>query len=169
MLDENTPSIEAYCVCAKTEITEDILVCGGCKATRYCSKECQKSHRSYHATYCSHIADLEQLVKQKMYGEKTVHQKQEDQKLRRRIMKLIGAKPMLKCYLNGKRVMMPWDTGSMVSMVDRRWCRRHFPKSTIYPVSSFLDRELHVQLANETSIKFDRVLLLEFSLRELLV
>ena len=80
----------------------------------------------------------------KVYGEKTVHQKQEDQKLRRKIMKLIGEKPMLKCFLGGKRVMMLWDTGSMVSMVDRRWCKRHFPNATIYPASSFLDRELQV-------------------------
>ena len=166
MLDENTPSIETCCVCEKTEITEDIRVCGGCKATRYCSKECQKDHRSYHAAYCSHIVDLEKLVKQKIYGDKNVHQRQEDQKLRRKIMKLVGAKPMLKCYLGGKRVMMLWDTGSMVSMVDRRWLRRHFPKATIYPVSSFLDRELHVQAANETSINFDGVVLLEFSLKE---
>ena len=166
MLDENTPSIEACCVCLKTEITDDVLVCGCCKATRYCSKECQKSHRPYHKAYCSHIADLEKLVKDKVYGEKTVHQKQEDQKLRRKIMKLIGEKPMLKCFLGGKRVMMLWDTGSMVSMVDRRWCKRHFPNATIYPVSSFLDRELHVQAANETSIKFDGVILLDFSLKE---
>ena len=73
---------------------------------------------------------------------------------------------MLKCFLGGKRVMMLWDTGSMVSMVDRRWCKRHFPNATIYPVSSFLDRELHVQAANETSIKFDGVILLDFSLKE---
>ena len=110
MLDKNTPSIETCCVCDKTEITEDIRVCGGCKATRYCSKECQKDHRSYHAAYCSHIVDLEKLVKQKIYGDKNVHQRQEDQKLRRKIMKLVGAKPFLKCFLGGKPTMILWDT-----------------------------------------------------------
>ena len=166
VLDEKTPLIEACCVCAKTEITEDVRVCGGCKATRYCSKECQKSHRQYHAVYCSHIAELEKLEKLKIYGQKTVHQKQGDFKLRRRIMRLVGEKPLLKCFLRNQRVEMLWDTGSMVSMVDRRWCKRYFPDEPIYPVSSFLDRELRVQAANETSINFDGVILLDFSLKK---
>ena len=140
------------------------MVCGGCKSTRYCSKECQKSHLPHHAAYCSHIPALADIVKSKLYREKTVHQRQGDLKLRRKILNLVGEKPMVSCYLGDDKAEMLWDTGSMVSMVDRRWVRRHFPDEVIYPVSAFLDKELHVQAANETRIKFDGVVLLEFSL-----
>lgn len=81
-------------------------------------------------------------------------------------MKLVGEKPMLKCFLGGKNSEMLWDTGSMVSLVDRRWVKRNFPEEVIHPVSAFLDRELHLQAANETTINFDGVVLLTFSLSE---
>ena len=138
--------------------------CGNCKATRYCSKKCQKSHRDYHAVYCSAIADLEKVQKEKLYGDFTVRQKKDDVKTSRRLMKLVGKKPMLNCHLGGKEFQMLWDTGSMISMVDRKWVKENFPEITIHPVSDFIEEELHVQAANATKIRFDGVVALEFSL-----
>ena len=44
---ENAPVIElSCCVCASTE---NIRVCGGCKATMYCSRKCQVKQRDHHA------------------------------------------------------------------------------------------------------------------------
>ena len=151
------------CVCAKTE---NVRRCSGCHATHYCSKKCQKAHKEHHAVYCSHIAELEKMERCKLYGKKTVHQRQDDLKLRRKIMKLVGEKPMLRCRLGEEETEMLWDTGSMVSMVDRRWVRRLFPEEVIFPVSAFLDKELHVQAANNTTIQFDGVVLLDFKLSE---
>ena len=153
MQESDTPEIVGTCcVCAGTE---NVMVCGGCKSTRYCSKACQKVHRPHHAVYCAHIKELAAIEKSKLYGKETVHQRQDDFKLRRKILNLVGEKPMVSCYLGDDKAEMLWDTGSMVSMVDRRWVRRHFPDEVIYPVSAFLDKELHVQAANETRIKFD--------------
>jgi hypothetical protein len=151
------------CVCTKTE---NVLRWSGCHATHYCSKECQIAHKEHHAVYCSHIVELEKIEKCKMYGKKTVHQRQDDLKLRRKIMKLVGEKPMLRCRLGEEETEMLWDTGSMISMVDRRWVRRLFPDEVIFPVSAFLDKELHVQAANETTIQFDGVVLLDFKLSD---
>ena len=164
MLENETPAkVAACCVCAKTE---NVMRCSGCHATHYCSKECQKVHKEHHLVYCSHITELEKIERCKLYGNKTVHQRQDDLKLRRKIMKLVGEKPMLRCRLGEREEEMLWDTGSMVSMVDRRWVKRLFPEEVIFPVSAFLDKELHVQAANETAIKFDGVILLDFKLSE---
>ena len=89
-----------------------------------------------------------------------------DEKLRRKIMKLVGDKPMLDCLLEDREFQMLWDTGSMISMVDRWWVRKHFPNETIYPASNFVDQELNVQAANATNIDFDGVILLDFSLSD---
>ena len=159
---ENKSVVElSCCVCASTE---NIRVCGGCKATMYCSRKCQISHRDYHAPWCAAITSLEKLELDKIYGKKKVQQNMGDEKLRRKIMKLVGNKPMLDCLLGGQEFQMLWDTGSMISLVDRWWVRKHFPNETIYPASNFVDQELNVQAANATTIDFDGVILLDFSL-----
>ena len=154
--EEKTPSIEVCCVCSSEE---NVKRCGGCKAITYCSVKCQKAHRSYHAPYCAAISDLEKLELDKIYGDKDVRQKQLGVKLRRKMMKLVGEKPMVDCFLGGKSFELLWDTGSMVSLVDRTWVRRHFPEAIIHSVSSFLGSDLHVKAANATTIKFDGVIL----------
>ena len=53
-------------------------------------RKCQKAHKEHHSAYCGHIAELEKLEKCKVYGNKTVHQRQDDLRLRRKIMKLLG-------------------------------------------------------------------------------
>ena len=76
MQESDTPEIvETCCVCAGTE---NVMVCGGCKSTRYCSKACQKVHRPHHAVYCAHIKELAAIEKSKLYGKETVHQRQDD-------------------------------------------------------------------------------------------
>ena len=145
---ENAPVIElSCCVCASTE---NVRVCGGCKATMYCSRKCQVNHRDHHAPWCAAIASLERLELDKIYGKKKVQQNMGDEKLRRKIMKLVGDKPMLDCLLEDREFQMLWDTGSMISMVDRRWVQKHFPDEIIYPASNFVDKELNVQAANAT-------------------
>ena len=54
------------CVCGSTDTVQR---CGGCRATHYCSKKCQKSHRSYHGPYCNAI---KQLVRFKKERRKTI-------------------------------------------------------------------------------------------------
>ncbi len=82
---EDVPEPKRCCVCSSTE---DVKRCGGCKATIYCSKECQMAHHSYHAPYCCAISGLEKLELDKIYGDKSVQQKQLDGKVRRKMMEL---------------------------------------------------------------------------------
>ena len=69
-------------------------------------------------------------------------------------MKLVGTKPLLDCALGGKEFRVLWDTGSMVSLVDRRWVTEHFPDEQIHSVSEFLGEELHLRAANDSIIQF---------------
>ena len=161
---ENTPlsSVRSCCVCGTKE---NVKRCGGCKLVSYCSKGCQKQHFDYHSKYCMAISDLQELEVKKLYGNYSVREEQLDFRNKAKIMKLVGEKPMVNCYLDGKNFEMLWDTGSMVSLVDRKWVEKNFPDKEIYAVNDFLEnRSLNVQAANSSEIKFDGVVLLNFSL-----
>ena len=90
---------EKCCVCKSTV---NVRRCGKCKLTSYCSKACQLEHLSHHAPYCSMIADLTKIEIKKLYKNFSVRQVQVDFKTKRKMVKLVGEKPMLSCFLGGK-------------------------------------------------------------------
>ena len=133
---EETPTdFEKCCVCGSTE---NVMRCGKCKATAYCSRTCQKSHLAHHSVYCSMIVGLEKVETDKLYRGFSVRQKQMDFKTTKKIVNLVGEKPMLKCSLGGKEFQVLWDTGSMISLVDRRWVKENFPEAIVHSVAAFL-------------------------------
>ena len=113
------------------------------------------------------IVELERIEKEKFYRNKTVRQNQINSKLRLKMLKLIGNKPKVRCRLDGMCTKMLWDTGSMVSLVDKAWVNQHFPEKMILPVADFLERDdLKLCAANNSEIQFEGVLLLNFGVSE---
>ena len=159
--DEETP--EWCCFCGSAE---NVRRCGQCKAVSYCSKTCQKSHRLHHTVYCSAIKSLEELEKEKLYQGFTVRQYQVDFRTKKKLLRLVGRKPLLSCVLDGKKAEVLWDTGSMISMVDRVWLDKNFPNTEIKPITDFMEEELEVRAANSTTIQLDGVVVLDFSLAD---
>ena len=145
---------------------EEVKRCGQCKSTSYCSIGCQMSHRSCHKVYCSAIAALEQIEREKLYRGFSVRQCQMDFRTKKKLVRLVGEKPVLSCNLGAKKTDVLWDTGSMVSLVDRNWVAVNFPHAEIQSVSDFLDEKLEVRAANSTSVEIDGVVVLDFSLGE---
>ena len=85
---EETPSnMEVCCVCGETE---DVKRCSRCKATTYCSKECQWSHFGHHETWCKTIASLHKIETEKIYKDRTVRQGQLDWKTQSKKIRLVG-------------------------------------------------------------------------------
>ena len=142
------------------------MLCSGCKSTWYCSTKCQNLHKEYHSPYCTAIVDLLKIETDKIYRNQSVRQEQVDVNTKRKVMKLVGEKPMLTCRLDGKQVELLWDTGSMVSLVDRAWVNENFPDKELLPVSDFISEGLNVRAANATTINFDGVILWKFTLDE---
>ena len=161
---DETPLKEVSCVVCG--VVDGLKSCGGCMSTHYCSEACQKSHWSHHAVYCRAVCDLEKLERQKRYKGKSVRLVQVDDKVRRKVLKLVGNKPKVKCFFDGKESEWLWDTGSMVSIADRRWVKESFPEKEILPVSMFMDEQLRLKAANSSEIKFDGVILLDLGLEE---
>ena len=143
---------------------EEVKRCGDCKATSYCSIGCQMSHRGYHKAYCSAVSALEQLEREKLYRGFSVRQCQVDFRTKKKLIRLVGEKPVLSCNLGAKKTQILWDTGSMVSLVDRKWVALNFPHAKILSVSDFLEEKLEVKAANSTTMEIDGVVVLDFSL-----
>ena len=143
---------------------EEVKRCGECKATSYCSVGCQMSHRGYHKAYCSAVSALEQLEREKLYRGFSVRQCQVDFRTKKKLIRLVGEKPVLSCNLGAKKTQILWDTGSMVSLVDRKWVALNFPHAKILSVSDFLEEKLEVKAANSTTMEIDGVVVLDFSL-----
>ena len=90
--EDCTENSLSCCVCGSTE---EVKRCSKCKTTFYCSKKCQRAHIEYHAEYCSMIADLKKIQTEKWFKNFTVREKQVDDKMQKRLLKLVGNKPMV--------------------------------------------------------------------------
>ena len=74
-------------------------------------------------------------------------------KLKRNLIRLVGERPLINCYLNGMKVEGLWDTGAMISLVDTDFVEKHFPDIKIDLVADFLgDEELLLTVANKTEL-----------------
>ena len=72
---------------------------------------------------------------------------------------------MLNCYLDNKTFRVLWDTGSMVSVVDKKCVSQNFPEKELLSVDKVLGGEnIQIKAANHTDISVEGVLLFEFSL-----
>ena len=160
--NQNTPVV----LCSNCA-APGLLRCSCCKAARYCSKKCQRETWDEHKKICGAIVELERMQKEERYRNKTVHQNQVNRRIQLKMVKLVGSKPKIGCFINGKLTKLLWDTGSMVSLVDREWVEKNVPGSEILPVADFLDGEdLKLSAANSTQILFDGVVLVNFGLEE---
>ena len=114
---------------------------------------------------CLSIRDLEKL-EHSTRKNISVRENQIDAKTKKRFVNMIGQKPMLNCYLDSKTFSALWDTGSMVSVVDKKWVSQNFPEKELLSVDKVLggDENIQIKAANHTDISVEGVLLFEFSL-----
>ena len=154
-------------VCCGCGSVGDLRSCSSCMCAKYCSVECQRRSWSQHKKLCGSIVELERMEKENEYRNKSVHQNPVNRKIQLKMVKLVGNKPKIQCYLNGRKSNMLMDTGSMVSLGDEEWADENFPGAEILPVTDFLDGEqLKLCAANSTEIKFKGVILVTFGLEK---
>ena len=54
-----------------------------------------------------------------------------DVQSKRKLMRLVGNKPIAKCVLGNKSLRYCGIPGSMISLVDKNWVAEHFPDNKI--------------------------------------
>ena len=135
--------------------SEQAFRCKSCHTGCYCSKECQTKCWKDHKVLCKHITNLESQVNSKAFAKvnyisSSSFTPNEEMKL----VKLIGRKCMVDCFLDGIKSKVLWDTGAQVTIVSKSWIDELFPEKEIKDVSELLGHELFLTVANNTRLDF---------------
>ena len=144
--------IESCLVCA-SPVTENIH-CLKCLTGPYCSKKCEHIHSKH--ILCSSIRQLSKS------NVKTFFCKNRNEN--ENIVKLIGEKRVVCVPLDGMKLNCLWDTGSMVSVIDRTCLEKFFPDKTIHSTEDFLGGgTLTLSAANNSLLEIDGVVMFNFN------
>ena len=87
-------------------------------------------------------------------------------KLQSDLINLVGRKPVVKIWLNDNEVEGLWDTGSMISLINKDLLQEKFPDLKIHSVDEFMGAELKLSAANQTELQIEGIALLDFGVEE---
>ena len=87
-------------------------------------------------------------------------------KLQLELINLVGRKPVIKCWLNQRQCEGLWDTGSMISLMNKRVVEEKFPNVKIHSVEEFLGTGLKLSAANQTELQIAGIVLMDFGVEK---
>ena len=122
-----------------------------------------------HKKYCQIISSVQQIeyTKQLNNSINVTDAEKLPLKLKKKLISLVGDKPMAKLFLDGVEVEGLWDTGAMVSMLSNDFIQENFPGVEIQPLDEFIQHKtLKVNTANQSQLQLDGVVVLEFGAKQ---
>ena len=131
----------------------------------YCLKACQIKQYPEHKKYCAVISELDSREKYKLEQFTITDSEILSKKYRSQLVRLIGEKPVIERYVNNKTYKGLWDTGSMVSVINKHWLKSNFPDEKFFLSEEFLGNPLGLKTANNTKLNIEGVAVLDFSLK----
>ena len=96
-------------------------MCGKCDSGRFCSVPCAQSHEN-HKKFCEIISSVQAIEHSKQLDLNSINITDSEKlplKLKKKLISLVGEKPMAKLFLDDVEIEGLWDTGAMVSMISR--------------------------------------------------
>ena len=149
-------------------LEEKLFSCQQCDSGQYCSETCLQAHEN-HSKYCALICSVQQIetTKQLSKGICITDSEKLPRKLKRKLISLVGPKPLVKVFLGNMHIEGLWDTGAMVSILSRAFLEENFTGVQVRPVSDFIEHEvLKINTANQAELAIDGVVVLDFGVEE---
>ena len=115
---------------------------------------CQKKHWNDHKVLCKAIQHLDTNNKEHKAEDSVHFVTLLNPKQRTPLVRLVGRKCSVMCYLNDQPVEVLWDTGAQVSIVPENLLKRLLPDVPIKDISELVDMELNLTAANGTTIPY---------------
>ena len=115
---------------------------------------CQKEHWKDHKVLCKAIQYLDANKKECETVDSGHFVTHLNPKQRMTLVRLVGRKCSVKCYLNDQPVEVLWDTGAQVSIVPESLLKRILPDVPIKDISELVNMELNLTAANGTAIPY---------------
>ena len=161
--EEKTPE-ECKMCCKKVE---KLISCPKCDCRAHCSLECLKEDES-HILWCSWICRLKRLETEKRMKSEInmIDAEKLPLNMKLKLVKLVGERPLVNIYLNGKKIKGLWDTGAMISLMNRKFLKENFPDSIIHSIADFTGQGFTLTAANKSQIDIDGVVVLNFGVAE---
>ena len=161
--EEEDPG-KSFCLnCLKP--VNNYIMCGKCDTGRFCSVLCAQSHEN-HNKYCEIISSVQAIEHSKHLSMNSINITDSEKlplKLKKKLISLVGEKPIAKLFLDNVEIEGLWDTGAMVSMMSRDFLQEHFPGTKIEPLEDFIKHKtLKVNAANQTQLELDGVVVFDF-------
>ena len=151
--------------CGKIPSASLYWKCAACKTVCYCNKECQKRHVSEHKILCNALQTLSKNTEQEENNNHFISHLTPTQVSS--IVKLVGNRCIINCFLNERPFEALWDTGAQVSIVSRDFMKRNFPNVNLRSISDLLDdSDLVVTAVNGESIPFEGWVEMIFELKK---
>ena len=122
-----------------------------------------------HSQYCALICSVQQIenTKQLSRGICITDSEKLPRKLKKKLINLVGLKPLVKVFLEDDLIEGLWDTGAMVSILSRSFAKENFPGVEVRPVSDFLGHEiLKINTANQAELPIDGVAVMDFGVEK---
>jgi hypothetical protein len=165
--EEKAPEeVKKECKMCCKEVKE-LVSCPKCRCRSHCSTDCMKEDDG-HPLWCSWICRLERLETQKRMKQEInmVDAEKLPRNMKLKLVKLVGERPLVNIHLNNKKIQGLWDTGAMISLINRLFLEENFPDVTIHSISDFIGEGLTLTAANKSRIDIDGVAVLEFGVAE---
>ncbi len=156
------------CLACEKVLETKMKRCRSCWSGCYCSKECREAHAADHGKLCNYIQELEEIEKNKrVMSVREANQVQ--RKLRNKLIRLVGERPILNCSLGNDKLMKYckalWDTGAMVSLLSLDWLKENFPDYELLSIEEYLEGDdMHLCAANNTKVEVEGVVVLNFGI-----
>ena len=153
-----------HCMICNGNIPMDNVVsCVKCLCGRYCSVGCMGKHQN-HAQYCSLICEVERVENEKRMRTEIFVKDSEKlpYKMKLKLIRLVGERPLVKIFLNGEETQGLWDTGAMISLMNEKFLREHFPDTELLSISEFTGDEFTLTTANKSELNVQGVAILDF-------
>ena len=142
-----------------------MIACAKCKCGKYCSVKCRDLD-GIHAMWCPWITQLEEIETEKRMRTEInmIDTEKLPLPLKKKLVKLVGEKPLVTVNLNGKEVKGLWDTGAMVSLMNRDYLEENFREATVIPLEQFTGQGILLSTANKGRIDIEGVAVLRFGI-----
>ena len=134
-----------------------LLQCSACQSVRCCSVHCQNVHWPKHKVLCKAIKELSEREASKEKGLGDAQDRGHiTPRQQERIVRLVGRKCVVDCYLEDKPTEVLWDTGAQLSIVSEDFLQSLLPTVQIRDIKQLLgtDGSISLQAANGTDIPY---------------
>ena len=165
--ENQVPAPPKECMICSKPCTEAVS-CEKCSCGCYCSVECKDKHDN-HTKFCPIICSLEKLETEKRIAAEifSVDSEKLPYKMKLKLIRLVGQRPVVNIFLEKKGVNGLWDTGAMVSVINDLFLGENFPDVEIRSIEEFVGkREFNVTVANQGALNIKGIAILKFGVSE---